>query len=109
MPNLAADAVEPTEGGQEITSTEAEKLAADRAAKAEKVTTAKPDVPHFLLCPSVSNNTSAFRLRLPGIIFIPDNLLPADLSDSRRGHHEKAGGGLLANSTASYYPIILQG
>jgi len=109
VPNLASDAVEPTEGVQVNTSTEAEKLTTDRIVKAEKLTTTKPDVPHFLLCPSVSNMISLYWLGLHENIIYLKNILPADFSDCRRGYHEKAGGGLLANSTATYYPIILQG
>ena len=109
MPNLASDAVEPTEEVQVNTSSEAEKLTTDRIVKAEKLTTTKPDVPHFLLCPSVSNMISVYWLGLRKNIIYLKNILPADFSDCRRGYHEKAGGGLLANSTATYYPIILQG
>ena len=60
VPALASDALVSSEGVQENTSTEADKLATDRAVKAEKVTTIKPDVPHYLLCPSVSSRTSAY-------------------------------------------------
>jgi len=56
-PGVISESVEPTEAVQEHSLAEAEKPAGDRAVKVEKVTTSKPEAPHFLLCPSVSKTS----------------------------------------------------
>ena len=53
-PDVTSDVKESVEGVQENALSEAEKPVIERAVKAEKVTASKPDAPHFLLCPTVT-------------------------------------------------------